>query len=177
MLKIVRISPVLVLAVALLFVFPPSAYADPWGDTKCSDTSQPGCDVGAGTTGESGGQQTTSGSGGQPGDGKCHDPAGGVIPCERDGAWAGADGCYYKPLDLSAETIAALGGQPAGEGGWYEKTCYGDHNAVVGVVWVPGPPPVASPEVLAREARSRLNLPDVAIELSPTGDQLVNLPT
>jgi hypothetical protein len=81
---------------------------------------------------------------------------------------------------LSADTISALGGQPAGEGGWYNRTCYSDLNGGVqglgGPVWMPGAPPVVSPVVLARQARARLNLPDVVIKLNPPGDQLVNLP-
>jgi hypothetical protein len=101
-----------------------------------------------------------------------------VIPCERDGGWAGSDGCYYQPVDPSPETIAAIGGQPAGAGGWYLKTCYGaDGAGFGGVDWIPGGPPVTSPAVLARQARSKLVLPDVVIELNPFGDQIVRLPT
>jgi hypothetical protein len=101
-----------------------------------------------------------------------------VIPCQRDGAWAGSDGCYYKPADLSADTIAGLGGQPAGEGGWYLRTCYGaDGGGLGGPVWMPGAPPVVSPEVLARQARARLNLPKVVIGFNPPGMLLTWLPT
>jgi hypothetical protein len=88
----------------------------------------------------------------------------------------GRDGCYYKPLDLSQSAIEALGGQPAGEGGWYERTCHGDKANAASVLWVAGAPPVYSPEVLARLARARLNLPHVVVELNPAGDQLTNLP-
>src|SRR6266511_1777135 len=40
-----------------------------------------------------------------------------------------------------------------------------------------GAPPVVSPQVLARQARARLTLPDVAIRVNPSGDQLVGLPS
>jgi hypothetical protein len=74
-----------------------------------------------------------------------------------------------------------MGGQPAGQGGWYEKTCYLDPvngaGRVTSLVWVAGAPPVVSPEVLARQARSRLSLPTVTFRVNPSGDQLVGLPT
>src|SRR5207248_3268020 len=75
----------------------------------------------------------------------------------------------------------ALGGLPAGAGAWYVKTCYGTGPgnmmaASSGLVWLTTPPVVA-PEVLARQARSTLALPDVAIRVNPAGDQLVGLPT
>lgn len=148
------------------------------GDVTCPTTGSapPGCDVNAGSEGQKGH------GGGQPvSDGKCRTPQGQEIPCERDGAWAGGDGCYYKPTDPSPETVAALGSQPAGEGGWYLKACYSDGpggEQVIGApVWVAGTAPVMSPEVLARQARSRLELPEVVVRLNPSGDQLVNLPT
>ncbi len=177
MLTIKRMG-LLALAVTVGFIlFPGPARADDgWGNTVC-DQPKPGCTVSAGTSGHSGNQTTGAKSGG---DGKCRNPEGQEIPCERDGAWAGADGCYYKPLDLSADTIAALGGQPAGAGSWYERTCVGTvGNAEVGLggpVWL-NTPPVVAPQVLARQARSMLTLPNVAIRVNPAGDQLVGLPS
>jgi hypothetical protein len=162
-------------------VAPSAAFADGGiGTVKCDKKNpQPGCDVNAGTGGQSRDTNNTN-RGGKGGDGKCRNPSGAEIPCERDGASAGADGCYYKPTDPSPSTIDALGGQPGGEGGWYLKTCYGADGAAQtafgGPVWMLGTPPVVSPAVLARQARSRLNLPEVLIRLNPTGDQLVNLP-
>jgi hypothetical protein len=75
--------------------------------------------INAGTGSQTAGNN--SGSGGKGRDGECRNPQGAEIPCQRDGGWAGADGCYYKPTDVSPSTIAALGGQPAGEGGWYQR--------------------------------------------------------
>ena len=177
MLKLARMAAVLMLAGAFLLVAPASAQADPYGDTRCDNNpSAPGCDVTAGNPGGGGDSNPGNGGGGRGGDGKCRNPSGEEIPCERDGAWAGADGCYYSPADPSPSTIAALGGQPAGEGGWYIRTCYGDDSGFGSVVWIAGEPPVVSPEVLARQARARLDLPRVVIRMNPPGDQLVNLP-
>ncbi|WP_433615352.1 hypothetical protein ACQP2P_11335 [Dactylosporangium sp. CA-139114] len=178
MLKLMRFATTVVLAGTVLLAVSTPAQADPWGDTQCDKNhSAPGCDVtvgdGGGNGGSSGGQ---AGSGGRGGDGKCRNPSGQEIPCERDGAWAGADGCYYAPADPSPSTIAALGGQPSGDGGWYTWTCYGDNTGFGGVVWVAGAPPVVSPAVLGRQARARLNLPAAVIKMNPPGDQLVNLP-
>lgn len=161
------------------FIAAPVQADDGIGGVRCSrNVSRPTCDVNAGSGGRSGGNHNAGGSSG--GNGKCRKPSSGVeIPCERNGGWAGGDGCYYKPADLSANTISALGGQPAGEGGWYLQTCYsstGDEQALGAPVWIAGAPPVISPAVLARQARARLNLPDVVIRMNPAGDQLVNLP-
>jgi hypothetical protein len=176
MLRVIRCLAAIPVVAALSLVAPASAQADGFGDATCSqDPHKAGCDVTAGTSGRD--SSTNSGSGGHGGDGNCRTPEGQVIPCQRDGAWAGSDGCYYKPADLSAETIAGLGGQPAGEGGWYVRTCYGADGGALGApVWMPRAPPVVSPEVLARQARARLDLPGVAVKLNPPGEQLVNLP-
>ncbi|GAB3160703.1 ATP/GTP-binding protein [Micromonospora sonneratiae] len=176
MLKLTRMAAIFMLAGAVLLVAPMRAQADPFGDTRCDNNpSAPGCDVTAGNPGGGDGSNQGNG-GGRGGDGKCRKPSGEVIPCERDGAWAGTDGCYYAPTDPSPSTIAALGGQPAGEGGWYMRTCYGDGGSFGGIVWIAGAPPVISPAVLARQARARLDLPKVVIRMNPPGDQLVNLP-
>ncbi len=152
------------------------------GGVQCSPgDSRPVCNVDAGKGGNSpikGGEKPGKGNGG---DGKCRNPSGTEIPCERDGAHAGPDGCYYKSIDVSPATIEALGGQPEGPGGWYQRVCYGkDGTATTGLggpVWVPGAPPTVSPEELARRARSQLVLPKVEITMNPPGDQLVNLPS
>ncbi|TCB91630.1 hypothetical protein E0H26_25435 [Micromonospora zingiberis] len=147
------------------------------GGVQCSrNDPRPVCDVNAGTPGQPGSPTGGGDGGGRGGDGKCRNPSGEEIPCERDGAWAGADGCYYAPTDPSPSTIEALGGQPAGDGGWYRQVCYGDNTSFGSVVWIAGDPPVVSAAVLARQARARLNLPSVVISMNPPGDQLVNLP-
>jgi hypothetical protein len=178
MLNLTRLAAVLVLAGAVLVIAPSPAQADPFGDTRCDNNpSAPGCDVTAGNPG--GGSEAGDGDGGRGGDGTCRNPQGEVIPCEREGGWAGADGCYYSPAYPSSSTVAGLGGQPAGSGAWYLRTCYvgvdGGGGVYSSLVWLASPP-VMSPEVLARQARDRLDLPSVVIEVSPDGVQLVNLP-
>jgi hypothetical protein len=164
------------------FLSAPAQADDGIGGVWCGgNIPRPGCDVNAGSGGRSGGNHNAgNNSGGRGGDGKCRNPSGSEIPCERDGGWAGSDGCYYRPIELSAGTVSALGGQSGGEGGWYQRMCYsvlgGDEQAIGAPVWIAGAPPVISPAVLARQARSRLNLPDVVIRTNPSGDQLVNLP-
>lgn len=154
------------------------AMADPGtGKVECgTENPRPECGVEVSTPGRSG----DSTGGGRGSDGKCRNPSGQEIPCEHDGGWAGADGCYYKAVDLSPTMIENLGGQPSGEGGWYEKACYGaDGRATTGLggpVWIAGAPPAVSPEILARQARAKLGLPEVTIRMNPPGDQLVNLP-
>lgn len=137
------------------------------GNVECDKgNSKPGCNVDAGSDGDK-----DRNSGGQGGNGG---GAGG-----QDGSGGDAN-CTYEPANPSAEIVAGLGGQPSGEGGWYFKTCVSPDGTVAtfpGPIWVPGAAPVASPEVLARQARARLRLPSVAIRLNPSGDQLVNLPT
>jgi hypothetical protein len=166
---------------AAVAVAGPATAGDGTGGVSCPNgSSTPGCDINAGTGGNSG--NTKPGNrGGQGGDGKCRDPKGAEIPCRREGGWARSDGCYYKPADVSPSTVDALGGQPAGEGGWYQRVCYNDDgettSGIGGPVWIAGAPPVVSPEVLARQARSRLKLPTVVIQINPPGKQLTHLPT
>ncbi|GIE93888.1 hypothetical protein [Paractinoplanes rishiriensis] len=165
---------------AALAVAGPATAGDGTGGVSCPiGSTAPGCDINAGTGGDSG--STNPSTGGKGGDGKCRNPQGTEIPCQRDGGWAGDDGCYYKPADVSQSTIDALGGQPAGEGGWYQRVCYNDDGEATsgfgGPVWIAGAPPVVSPEVLARQVRSRLNLPRVEIQTNPPGKQLTHLPT
>lgn len=112
-----------------------------------------GCDVTAGTPGSPG----SSTGGGKSG---------------------GTNPCTYRPVTPSAATIAGAGGQPSGPGAWYAKTCTrAGGNTVVesDLVWLTTPP-VVTPEDLARQARSRLNLPAVVVKLNPAGTALVNIP-
>jgi hypothetical protein len=146
------------------------------GTVNCDKNPAPACDLEAATPAHRGPEYTGGNAAAK--ESPCRNPEGVVIACERDGAWAGSDGCYYKPADLSAETVAGLGGQPAGEGGWYLRTCYGpDGGGLGGPVWIEGTPPVVSPEVLARQARARLELPGVRVSLSPAARQLTHFPT
>lgn len=152
------------LAVAIVVVV--GALADPTvaraggggGGVVCTNPQNPVCDPWVGSPGSPGGNGSGSNDSGSGGS---HDP------------------CVYTPADLSEASVAALGGQPSGAGGWYFKTCYPTSDqgvALEGPVWIAGEPPIVSPAVLARQARSRLRLPTVVIRMNPSGDQLVNLP-
>jgi hypothetical protein len=152
------------------------------GSVTCDDSNpNPACHLGAGSTNStpgSSGTDTGSSPGNQPS--VCHDPKGKKIPCQWRGGWAGGDGCYYKPTNPSPSTVEALGGQPSGPGAWYLRMCPSG-NAKDGVyssdvVWERSAPAV-SPEVVAHQAVSQLRLPAVSIVVSPSGEQLVNLPT
>jgi len=129
------------------------------GGMQCSDPSNPKCVVKAGTPGKPGntGVNQTTGDGG--------------------------GGCVYTKLDnLTPDEIAALGGQPPGPGGWYDRICYDANGNVTQwsanwPVWLATPPPAVNPAVLARRAESMLALPSVVIRVNPAGDQLVQLPT
>ncbi|MGF1646061.1 MAG: hypothetical protein ACFCVF_03940 [Kineosporiaceae bacterium] len=95
--------------------------------------------------------------------------------------WLGGDGCWYDPVEWPAEQTAALPGGPANAddaGGWYSVTCAGgDPGQLIGsVVWVPGAAPVSA-GVLARQAASEFTLPSLSIGSSPSGTQLVRVPT
>ncbi|MDG4764468.1 hypothetical protein O7632_10180 [Solwaraspora sp. WMMD406] len=173
-----RLAALVIVVVTALVVSAAVAYAGGGtGGVQCSgDDARPVCDVNAGTPSKQGSPSAGGNGGGQSGDGTCRNPSGEEIPCERDGGWAGADGCYYAPADPPPSTIEALGGQPAGEGGWYIRICYGEDASFGAVVWIAGDPPVVSPAVLARQAWARLDLPSVVIRMNPSGEQLVNLP-
>ena len=124
-------------------------------DVGCSGS---GCTVGAGSAG----RNSSGGSGDVRG--------------ERSSN-GGSDSCTYTPQpNLSSTTAAALGGQPGGSGAWYLKSCGNASNGLGTFVWLATPPAV-SPEVLARQARSRLDLPPVVVQVNPAGTALVNVPT
>lgn len=148
-----------------------------WGNVNCSQNPYPGCNLGAGssstqtgnTSGEHDGTQTGTGgnSGGQSGPDPffCLDN---MIPYEP------ADGALPPPA-----------GQKASDGAWSVSVCAGDRVGMPGggvyypPVWiVNGPNPLrVTPAELARSAYNKLPLTAPTIVLSPTGQQLVNLPT
>jgi hypothetical protein len=172
-----RLGLIALLGLIPALVSPSAGYADGGkGSVKCSKgDKRPACNVTAGTpqrpsTGKGGGKGDQGGGG----DGKCRNPQGAEIPCERDGARVGGDGCYYKAVQATPGEIDMIG-QPEGEGGWYIRDC-GTGEGFEGPFWVAGAPPVVSPEVLGRQAVAKLQLPEVVIAMNPPGDQLVNLP-
>ena len=59
-------------------------------------------------------------------------------------------------------------------GNWYEKTC---DEVFYGAVYLTGAPNAVDPAVVAAGVLRRMNLPAPQIASSPTGDQIVNLPS
>jgi hypothetical protein len=149
------------LSAALLCV-PAQARADNgWGSTTCSHAPSPTCNVVAGN--------------------RPDHPAGNSHHSQPD-ANTGADssgsdfGCRYVPVDYSAPST------PSSEpGGWYMVLCSPDGKDPDshGPVWVAAgaKPPAVSPEQVAETARKQLRLPSPSIAASPSGMQLVQLPT
>jgi hypothetical protein len=143
----------------------PARADDTIGDVTCDDANpSPACQVTAGRSHDSDGNPGSTGN-----------TDGGSSANQSDTR------CVYDQADPSAATVAALGGQPSGDGAWYLKTCF-NNNGVAATsaipVWVAGgQAPAVSPDALALVARTRLDLPAVRVLVSPAGDQLVGLPT
>jgi hypothetical protein len=94
---------------------------------------------------------------------------------------SGPFACVYNLVPFVPPAGSSMA-HPPGTGGWYVSVCSGFHggNIYYPPVWIPGPaggPPAVDPEVLARQAYNQLLLPNPVIRLSPTGEQLVNLPS
>lgn len=103
------------------------------------------------------------------------DVVAGTLRSERgERASSEAVHCTYRALSLSPDAkVYDLDGNPLvvdGTGQWYEKWCGTDFHGAVYVSRV-------DPLDLLAEARSRLNLPLPQPQLSPAGEQLVNLRT
>ncbi len=64
--------------------------------------------------------------------------------------------------------------ETAAGGAWYEKTCGSDFY---GAVYIVGPPNAVDPAVVAAGVMKRMSIPLPEVALSPTGDQIVNLPS
>jgi hypothetical protein len=182
-----RLGVSVVVAASITATVASPARADDWfGWTTCSPGSTaPGCEVGAHAPGSPG--KATTKAAARSGQGaaapqQCRDRDGNIIACYEPGlGWLGSDGCYYKPAAAPAADLqAVLGGAGQGPGGWYEFVCPGLAGTGGGIKWVAGQPPgvaAADPAVLAQQAVSQLNLPELRIAMSPAGAQLVSVPT
>jgi hypothetical protein len=191
---------------------------DGWGNVDCGQTDYAGCQLGAGTGGDSSApsrpHRPDSGSSSGEGDSDSQDtrpkpPQGDVIAGQRPPL---AD-CHYVPSDYQPPSQATTpvsyetpeGGavtvmpavhrtrirdaasplaaqQQAGPSGqWYVFQCSGEGWAdglYRPPVWIPdGQQPGPSPEQLAQQAYSQLQLPSPGIHASPAETQLVSLPT
>lgn len=180
---VIRLTTVCLLSFSLealaAVAVPSPAHADSWKRVDCKrNDPRPQCRTRVKTRTKRPGRKPRRRP--APKDTTCRNPQGKTIPCTWQGGRAGADGCYYQPVDASAETITALGGPRQGPGGWYMRTCRSEADGrevgLGAIIWVAGAPPVVSPEVVAHEAVADLVLPQARLQLSPAADQLVNLP-
>jgi hypothetical protein len=179
------------------------AFADGWGNVDCEQNPYPGCDLGVGSQARperpapyrpnlGSPDHAGSGGGGNP---AATDPA--RLRCSyvrSDYQPPAADGSVRtaayeaRPLQTGALTVipvAATSGSAAPGGAWYVYQCTGNgvRDALYRApVWIPDRPAArgvaaADPAALARQAYQQLRLPAPVIGVSPSGAQLVNLPT
>lgn len=146
-----------------LLCSPLSARADNgWGSTTCSQSPSPDCDVVAGNRPNhpaAGDQYTQTGSNDEDN------------PAESD------FGCRHVPVEHHPPA-----GHPPEPGGWYMVLCSPDGKDPDshGPVWIPAgatTAPTLTPAQVAQIARRQLRLPAPTIAASPSGTQLVRLPT
>ena len=191
-----RLGIALVIAAALIACTAQTpAFANGgWGTVDCTQHPNPGCELGAGSGGvqppslaPGGGDRRVGDSPGTGGQGSS-----GVDPARLRCSYVRSD--YNPPATggvvaavFTARPLAAPAASPAvGSGGaWYVYRCTG--NGVADAIFRPpvfipdaptAPGPVLpDPAALARAAYDQLRLPSPVIRLSPTGRQLVNLPT
>lgn len=141
-----------------------------WGSVECDQSPSTGCHLAAGWSGHQSGPATQSSSG------KSDGSSGPTIVS-----------CAFKltPYTPPTGTMRPPAGSSSSKGGWYVSTCSGFHFGMAGggifypPVWIANGKPKAAltPAALAEQADQELRLPAPAIELSPSGQQLVNLPT
>ncbi|GAA0937800.1 hypothetical protein [Virgisporangium aurantiacum] len=153
--------------------------ADPYTPVPvyCDQSPTPGCTVRARTPGQDRNVGTAAG-----GSQDCHDATGAVVPCYIEGRGSvGSDGCYYQHVDNGPPPAGS-----GGPGGWYVRSCHEARNfGPLGMpldgtlVWLPNGAVPISPEVLARQAISRLNLPTPVIRINPAppASQIVSVPS
>ena len=167
-------------AVIISSAVTPAVADDVWTQASCEKSpSRPACTVKAGSSKTS--APTSDGASGS-GARRCTDQKGATVPCSDPKlGQLGGDGCYYKPVEVSAADAKFYGGAGEGPGGWYEQTCV---DAAAGtmlgsIVWRADGAVQVDPVVVARQAVSRLRLVVPVISASPSVDraQLVSLPT
>lgn len=131
-----------------------------YGSVDCVQTPSAACDIAAGTRPNRptvNGQQQTG----------THD---------ESTATESEFGCRYVPVDHPAPS-----GPSPEPGGWFMYLCSPDGKDPDshGPVWIPAGAnaPALSPEQVAQTARRQLRLPAPVIAASPSGTQLVRLPT
>lgn len=138
-------------AVGLVLMSGVASADDVWGSVECGQPGTPSCDLVAGSRGSA--------------------PA---RPSDvRSKGGKSATNCRYIPVQFEpTSTIDTHAGEA---GHWAIFTCLGVFEGIP--VWVPAGAPTASPIDLAQVARRQLALPPPDLRTSPTGEQLVGLPT
>lgn len=118
-------------------------------------TDDSGIDYGALVGDGNGGQHHSGGSGGGSGPSCTYRLMGGPE--------------NFPVYDVDGNLIETTAG-----GAWYEKTCDG---VFYGAVYLVGPPNAVDPAVVAAGVLKRMTIPLPQVAFSPTGDQIVNLPS
>lgn len=162
-----------VVAISLLGLAVP-ALADGWGTTNCGQVPSPVCDLGAGTGG---------------GDGKPGGNSGSGNSAQGGASTSTGASCQWMSVGGSGNGQQGRPGPPGQEGTWYVRSCLVNGSWTTDpntLTWVPlgaaapagDPQPTPpSPAQLAEIARKQLQFPAPAIAASPSGEQLVSLPT
>lgn len=146
----------------LVLAASPAAADNIFGDVHCGQTPSPACQIAAGTRPD------------RPAADSHHADPG----VNDESNSTGSDfGCRHMPVNYDPPN-----GQPPEPGGWFMVLCSPDGKDPDshGPVWVPagaGTPPTLSPEQVAQMARKQLRLPAPVITASPSGTQLVHVPT
>jgi hypothetical protein len=160
---------VVVVAATVGVAVPQLALADPQGRVECNQTStSPECEVRVEVPASSGGGDTDGAT-------VCRDNMGAQVPCYISGlGFLGEDGCRYL---RSGDQRPRPAGAPQ-PGAWYQRSCQTNGTGSTDAVWrTDGDAP--GPEVLARQAVSRLRLPAPIVRTNPapTAAQVVFVPT
>lgn len=139
---------------------------DGWGGTDCTQASNPGCELTAGTGGANG--EGSPPQPGPPADEGSGPPIGGPVADENSASSA----CTYSTSGYRPPPGATGSGALPSGGVWLDGLC-----SATDVIRTPEYVTALSPAAVAELARNQLRLPKPVIAASPSGDQLVNLPT
>ena len=158
-----RASAVAALGLAMVCASSIPALADIYGNVDCQQNPTPNCQLSAGTSGQGSSQANDARKPGHTGSG--------------DDSANSEFGCRYLAVDHRPPS-----GQPQEPGGWFMVLCSPDGKDPDshGPVWIPAgatAAPSLTPEQVAQIARKQLRLPSPSIAASPSGTQLVHLPT
>lgn len=163
------------------------AFADGGLISAECDQSLPGCKATAGsstTVRGTGTEKSDSRKRSRSGTTRTCTSAGLEMPCSIPEIGAiRADGCYYARASGPPDPAFQTAVRGSGSGAWWDRTCLGGGEIGATTVWLPAgaasqvaaPPPV----VVARQAVSRLRLPEppIASNPAPGAMHLVSLPT